>query len=97
MYLWMTTFKGWKVLDVNVGVGRSNGGHVDSVQDDGNDVVGENLPELLSYVVQAKGILKGKVELEYIFVQDDNVHYYCDLVRGVDHLQTVATLLRRTS
>ena len=72
MYLWMTTFKGWEVLDVNVGVGRSNGGHVDSVQDDGNDVVGENLPELLSYVVQAKGILKGEVELEYIFIQDDD-------------------------
>ena len=97
MYLWMTTFKGWKVLDVNVGVGRCYGGHIDSVQDDGNDVIGENLPELLSYVVQAKGIFKGEVELEYIFIQDDDEHHYCDLVRGVDHLQTVPTLLRRTS
>ena len=41
----------------------SQGGHVDTVQHDGNDVVRENFPELFRNVVTAERILQGEVEL----------------------------------
>ena len=41
----------------------SEGGHVDTVQHDGNDVVRENFPKLFCNVVTAQRILQGEVEL----------------------------------
>ena len=48
------TVKVFEVLDINVGVGRGDLGHVDTVEDDRDHVVGENLPELLRDVVPAQ-------------------------------------------
>ena len=49
-----STVKVFEVLDINVGVGRGDLGHVDTVEDDRDHVVGENLPELLRDVVPAQ-------------------------------------------
>ena len=43
-----------EVLDINVGVGWGDLGHVDTVEYDRDHVVGENLPELLRDVVPAQ-------------------------------------------
>ena len=48
------TVKVFEVLDINIGVGRGDLGHVDTVEDDRDHVVGENLPELLRDVVLAQ-------------------------------------------
>ena len=49
-----STIKVFEVLDINVGVGWGDLGHVDTVEDDRDHVVGENLPELLRDVVPAQ-------------------------------------------
>ena len=49
-----STVKVFEVLDINVGVGRGDLVHVDTVEDDRDHVVGENLPELLRDVVPAQ-------------------------------------------
>ena len=49
-----STVEVFEVLDINVGVGRGDLGHVHTVEDDGDHVVGENLPELLRDVVPAQ-------------------------------------------
>ena len=45
--------RGVEVPHVDVGVGRSQAGHVGAVQDHGDQVVGEEVVELLSDVVLA--------------------------------------------
>ena len=49
-----STVEVFEVLDINVGVGWGDLGHVDTVEDDWDHVVGENLPELLRDVVPAQ-------------------------------------------
>ena len=49
-----STVEVFEVLDINVGVGWGDLGHVDTVEYDRDHVVGENLPELLRDVVPAQ-------------------------------------------
>ena len=50
----VSTVKVVEVLDIDVGVGWGDLGHVDTVEDDRDHVVGENLPELLRDIVPAQ-------------------------------------------
>ena len=59
----LQTLKRREVLEVYVGMVGRHGGHVDTIQHDGNDIVGQNLPELFRDVVPAERILQGEVEL----------------------------------
>ena len=56
----------FKLLDINVGVRRGHGGHVDSIEHNGNHIEVEHLPELLRDVVLAQGVLEGEVELKQV-------------------------------
>ena len=56
----------FKLLDVNVGVRGGHGGHVDSIEHNGDHVEVEHLPELLRDVVLAQGVLEGEVELKQV-------------------------------
>ena len=47
------TRKVFEFLDINVGMGRSDAWHVDTIKHHGDDVIGQDLPELLCDVIPA--------------------------------------------
>ena len=48
-----------EIFKVDVGVFGSNVGHVGTIEDYGDHVVIQDLPELLRHVVRAQGVLQG--------------------------------------
>ena len=56
-------FGGRELLYINVGMWRSNLRHVGTIENNRDDIVGEDVEELLGDVVLAHAVFQGEVEL----------------------------------